>query len=396
MARNDESQRGQGTPSRVYKSSDVHKRRVERKPRGKRAEKAHEPDSGSVQAETPPPGNVSPKSPDAAYDAREEAVVIVPEFGRKTEAQREADDRWFAAMREEDLPARRLDIPEVGNPPEDDSPPVENAAPQVEERLSIEEPEPPIRSAANAAPTARFGAEAAGAFASHRKMSIKRRVVLVIAAVLVIAVGVATAWFVWNRWYRFDDHADIQGTWYVVGTTVPVSIDGDSIRLTDDVTYHYEMNSQDKTIRYVFGPMEGRGRYWLSDDREYLVITDGDEYTSTGTAIEDLLRAFSELPERASGNEPTLPEGDGIIAFSRQPDADAAAKEQAEADAKKKAEEDARKEAERAAAEEAAREAAEAEEYYYYEEEAPVAEEPAPEEDPQAEGEVAEGEGEQE
>ena len=203
MARNDESQRGAGAPSRVYKSSDVHKRRVDRKGREKRVEKAPEPERAIAPAQPPLPDDASPTAPDAASETGRNAVVITPEFGRKTDAQREADDRWFAAMRENDLPARRLDIPEVNPKPVDDrqtipssaqrtrdvsaaalaqepagaaSPPVEDAPaaspseppmPQREEGRPTAGIEPPVNHASETAPTARFGAGAAGAFAAR-------------------------------------------------------------------------------------------------------------------------------------------------------------------------------------------------------------------------------------
>ena len=206
-----------------------------------------------------------------------------------------------------------------------------------------------------------------------------RRIVLAVALVLLVAAIVAACLFAWNRWYRFDDRADMQGTWYAVGTTVPIEIDEASIKLTEDVTYQYEIDAHDKTIRYTFGPMQGQGRYWFSDDRQYLVITDGSDFDGTSTALDDLLHSIGDMGDKVTGADMKLPEGEGIIAFCREPDPEALAREEAEKAAKAKAEEEARKEAERKEAEEAA----EWEDYYYeeeyYEEEAP-AEEPSDEE----------------
>lgn len=356
------------------------------------------------------PQTPEPQAQESPSGQPAEGVVLKPEFGRRTEAQREADDRWFASMREgipevvptspevsgEQVPAEQQAAAsaEAGEPTpvgarftapaEQGGIPGEGGA-QQEPPVQPTEEIPPIGadSGSEEAAPARFGAKAAGAFKSRKKLSVKRRIVLVLTVVIVAAIAVAVGLFTWNRWYRFDDRADMQGEWYVVGTTVPVTIDESSIHLTDDVTYQYEINPQDKTIRYTFGPMEGQGRYWFSDDRQYLVITDGDEFTSTGTAFDDLLHSFGDMADKATGADMKLPEGEGIIAFSREPDAQALAREKEEAAKKAAAEEAARKEEERRAAEEAAAEAAEWEEYYeeeYYEE--PAADEQPAEEQP--------------
>lgn len=359
-------------------------------------------------ASAPPAQSANPAQPAKA------AVVITPEFGKRTQAQREADDRWFAALAEQST--GRISLPEITLPDEAEAP-IETpggsmhddvaqdapASPAIQEKAQLGEttdqhsptfPEDQLREAASAQTAQQPDGqlpepqgdqpEEQDAPLSHEPTpkppsSLKRRVAVAVGIVLFIALIAAGLFYTWNRWYRFDDHADMQGQWYVVGTTVPVEIDETSIHLTPDVTYLYEINAQDKTIRYTFGPMEGQGRYWFSDNRQHLVITDGDQFTSTGTAVDDLLRQFEELIDSAQGNETALPEGEGIIAFCREPDAKALAKQQAEAEAKKKAEEEARKEEERRAAEEAAAAAAEYEEYY---EEEPVAEEAPPEEPP--------------
>ena len=419
MARNDDSKRDDGTPSRVFKSSDVHKRRVDRKGREK-------------QQSSPSPERESAEgSPAASEGSSREAVVITPQFGKRTQAQRDADDRWFAAMRDADAPAEALG--DLNRKPDETAPlgPLQDqkaqaapkaqgpqeassheAAPERHEAAGAVEPaaeqaagETPASEPAPEGPSAEVSAEkpapespAGEKDAPKRRPSLrpaipgKHRIALVIVAVVVIAIAVAAALFTWNRWYRYDDHADLQGQWYVVGTTVPVTIDDKAIHLTDDVTYQYEIDTQSKTLKYTFGQMEGQGRYWFSDDRQYLVITDGDEFTSASTAFDDLLRSFTDFADKVSGNELRLPEGEGIIAFSREPDAEALAREEAEAAAKAQAEEAARKEKERKEAEEAAALEAEWEEYYYYDEDEGGSTEEAPAEEAPSEETPAEEE----
>ena len=167
----------------------------------------------------------------------------------------------------------------------------------------------------------------------------RRRTVVAVTAVIAVIIVAAIAIFAWNRWGRYDDRVDVQGQWFVVGTTTPVQIDETTIKLTDDVSYEYAIDQNEKTIKYRFGTMEGQGRYWFSDNRQYLVIADGKDYTGANTTVEDLVRQFTELTATVTGQEIKLPEGDGIIALSREADPKAqAAKDQAAQKAKEEQE----------------------------------------------------------
>ena len=411
MARNDDSQQGTGAPSRVYKSSDVHKRRVDRKGLRKQDAKTSPPTVEEAAPEAQSPSAL----PQDALD--KQAVVITPEFGKRTDADRAADERWFEAMRESDILGGSEGEQKRSEPSGNDSPTEEipvidvpdaaieasaaqNASAAPEKQSA--EPEPakptqtePVESNTQASPedgdgSARDSGPSARNATKKRPLKPAQLAAAIVGAVVLVAAIVIVSLFAWNRWYRYDDHADMQGTWYVVGTTVPVTIDGTSIHLTDDVTYSYEIDAHDKTIKYTFGPMAGGGRYWFSDDRQHLVITDGDKFDGTSTAIDDVLRQLSDTGGAVTGTGAKLPEGEGIIAFSREPDAAALKREQEEAARKAAEEEAARKAAEEEAARIAAAEAAEAaawEEYYY--EEAPAEEQPQAEQ-PQPEGESQE------
>ena len=164
---------------------------------------------------------------------------------------------------------------------------------------------------------------------SRPRIKPKSVLIALCLAVALIAVGLG-AFFAWDRWGRYDDHADMQGQWYVSGTTTPLSIDEQSIHLTDDVAYEYAIDDHAKTIRYTFGPMEGQGRYWFSDDRNFLVITDGEGFSGAATAFQDIAHAFDDLTsDTVTGTH--LPEGDGVIVLCRQPGwLNAKAKEAAE------------------------------------------------------------------
>lgn len=143
----------------------------------------------------------------------------------------------------------------------------------------------------------------------------RRRIITLSLAAVVLAIAVFSALFSWNRWYRFDDHGDMLGDWYVAGTSVPVVITEDKIEITDDVSYGYDVDEHEKVIRYTFGQMQGQGHYWFNADRTMLVITDGEGFTGVGTALDDLLRTLSSLVSADDGTH--APEGEGVIAFSR-------------------------------------------------------------------------------
>ena len=145
------------------------------------------------------------------------------------------------------------------------------------------------------------------------------KVFLGLLAAAVVLVVATASWFAWDRWGRYDDHADMQGDWYVEGTAVLVPIDGSSIKLADDVVYSYDINDHDKTISYTFGDWKGSGRYWFSEDRRTLVITDGDEFTGASNTVDDLVQLFNDRVTIGNGGEVELPEGDGIIVFRRSP-----------------------------------------------------------------------------
>ncbi|MDY3128955.1 MAG: hypothetical protein SOW20_02880 [Berryella intestinalis] len=145
------------------------------------------------------------------------------------------------------------------------------------------------------------------------------RMTLAVVALLCAVLIALSAAFCWNRWWRYDDAADFKGLWFVEGTDVPVAIDETTIKLTDDVSYTYEIDAGAKTISFDFGNMKGSGRYYFSDDRRELVVIDGEGYTASSTLMQDVGRAFASLQARIAGREPETPSGEGVSVFARQP-----------------------------------------------------------------------------
>ena len=337
---------------RVYKSSDVHKRRVGDSSRSKPAkmpsrrevrESTRESTRIAAESRIEKTAKSEPLTDDIVEDrsavvGEESAETTRPRFtvikGAESHTQ---DDQADVAHPDasSDTPSDETDPPAEKRPhrltddfpmgqrtsreasvdpssPGDDAQVAPNAEPGRGEEHDGED-ERQINDQDAGRPKRRVAAGAREA-ASH-----VRPKTVVIAAVLVVAV-IAVALFAFNRWGRYDDHADLQGTWYVMGTDVPITIDAESIRFNEEVSYNYEINPREKTISYTFGPMAGQGRYWFSDDRKHLVITDGDGYTAAGTTVDDLIRAFLDFSTAAGGGVVEMPQGEGIIAFSRTPE----------------------------------------------------------------------------
>jgi hypothetical protein len=139
------------------------------------------------------------------------------------------------------------------------------------------------------------------------KQSKKRRVPLVLKVLLVVvlvaALGVG-GFFAWNTFLRYDDAADIQGQWKVEGTTGSIVITNSEIRLTDSVTYGYELDTFNKTITYSFGSYSNTGTYEFSEERDVLTLTDVDQ-DAMGNAIDSSLNLL-KISSSTTGEPETV------------------------------------------------------------------------------------------
>ena len=406
MAKGEESSRSANASARLYKSKDVHKRRAGRSDAQKQranataaAQHASSPDSIEDNARVASAESGAFVGADAAAVAKPQAASISAATAAKKAIKPQAAGASVAAT------AEGTAKPQVAGEASSEAKPVgagerpgapvavadgiERAGTAADAKGDALAGDVPSSDGETPSPDgdlpAAVGDDASTASdvpASKPRRKVKG-VLLGLALVVVLALVGAGAVFAWERWGRFDDHADMQGQWYVLGSTTPLTIDDKAIHLTDDVAYEYTLDEHAKTIRYDFGPMQGQGRYWFSNDRNFLAITDGDSFTDASTAFEDILHAFDDLVSSGVITGTKLPEGDGVIVFCRQPGSLASMVKEASERAKKQAEEkkarDAaeaeRAEAEKQAAEEEAearqeQEAAgvEAEEYYveYY------------------------------
>lgn len=163
----------------------------------------------------------------------------------------------------------------------------------------------------------RADGESARSQRSQRSQRAPRRKWPKVVALSVLGVAVvALCLLAWQRWLRYDDAHDVQGAWQVAGTAVTVSVDGSSIRITDDVAYHYELDSGAKTFALSFGEYSGSGHYWFSFDRQTLVFIDGN-FAGISVLAEDIAWSWEELVASVQGREPVLPSGENVVVLKR-------------------------------------------------------------------------------
>lgn len=137
--------------------------------------------------------------------------------------------------------------------------------------------------------------------------------------VLALAIVAAGAVFSWDRWLRYDDAADFQGTWYVAGSSTPVTVGESAVELTPDVTYEYELDARAKTITFSFSDLSGEGRYRFSADRTQVAVVEGAGYDWLTTFSDDLAYTVQCAVAAISGKPaPALGEGDAAVVLQRQ------------------------------------------------------------------------------
>ncbi len=107
------------------------------------------------------------------------------------------------------------------------------------------------------------------------KRSIGNIILRILVIVVIVIVVVCVGGFSFYRWLWGNDPQDIQGTWYIEGTDIPVVVTEDRIILNDEISYIYEMDSESKILTYTIGDLEGSGRYRFSIDRDQVAIMDG-------------------------------------------------------------------------------------------------------------------------
>lgn len=135
------------------------------------------------------------------------------------------------------------------------------------------------------------------------------KVVLVIILMAIIGVG---AFLTWDYLFRYDDAQDFQGQWKIEGSNNSIVITDSEIRLTDSVSFEYELNTFEKTVTYKFANYTGVGSYVFSPERDVLTLTDMNTDEGGGSEGGDdassmrLLKVSNQAvgePESANNND---------------------------------------------------------------------------------------------
>lgn len=168
------------------------------------------------------------------------------------------------------------------------------------------------------------GSEASESARPSKRKSVRRvqrpkRLGLWIAIAVVALIAVAVSLFAWDRWARYDDAADFQGEWHVADSANTVTIDGESIHLTDKEAYAYTMDAGAKTLTFTFSDLSGQARYRFSADRTQVAIQDG-EFGTMDTLASDIAWAWSCLIGTIIGQPSASPSlGEGSLVLTREP-----------------------------------------------------------------------------
>lgn len=122
---------------------------------------------------------------------------------------------------------------------------------------------------------------AAGKLKARKPLKCKgiSRRFLIGSLVVILLLVIGTGLLAWNQWFRYDDTADIQGTWVIDGSNQSITINETDIVMTSDVSYPYTLDTFQKTISFSFKQYSGSGSYAFSPERTTLVITETDADT---------------------------------------------------------------------------------------------------------------------
>lgn len=84
---------------------------------------------------------------------------------------------------------------------------------------------------------------------SAKRKGLSRRF-LIGSLVVIVLLAIGTGLLAWNQWLRYDDNADIQGTWVIDGTSQTITITDTDIVMTADVSYPYTLDTFQKLFLF--------------------------------------------------------------------------------------------------------------------------------------------------
>ena len=133
-----------------------------------------------------------------------------------------------------------------------------------------------------------------------------RHIGLRVALVLFVLLALVAALFAWNRWFRYDDAADLQGVWRDQAGA-QLAFDGSRMLIGDSVVYDYTVDAAAKTISYDFNGTQGCSAYCFSGDRSMLALRDVEEGSASDWLM--VLHVKEDPLLTALDPQASLPEG---------------------------------------------------------------------------------------
>ena len=121
--------------------------------------------------------------------------------------------------------------------------------------------------------------------AKPKKFSFFLKGLLVI--LLIAFVGIAI-FGIWNRWFRYDDEAQLISNWQINGSNAVVVIDKENIILSKDAVLKYTVDTGAKVINYTIGDMSGQSHYRFSWDRNQLALCENVACDPISTMFSDI------------------------------------------------------------------------------------------------------------
>lgn len=105
--------------------------------------------------------------------------------------------------------------------------------------------------------------------------------------IFLLIIG-AAIFGIWNRWFRYDDEAQLISNWQINGSNAVVVIDKETITLNSNTILNYTVDTGAKVINYTIGDMSGQSHYRFSWDRNQLALCENTSYDPISTIISDL------------------------------------------------------------------------------------------------------------
>lgn len=149
-----------------------------------------------------------------------------------------------------------------------------------------------------------------------KKKRVPRAFKIVITIILVVVLA-GGGFLVWDYLFRYDDKQDFQGQWKIEGTNASIVITDSEIKLTDSVSFGYELDTFAKTIKYTYVNYANEGSYVFSPERDVLTITDVDPEANQGEGNQSmrLLKVSNQStgePETANNNDTSDAQTNGV------------------------------------------------------------------------------------